>query len=146
MAEILAITGGIASFAQILACSITASKELTEFCDNLQDAPAELHRIRDQVILLRSSLESLQQHLGSFDDDILLPLDLRLLVRKAMRPVWNTLIELQRQRPMSEELNAEPLRKRVKWVLKERRTMHKIVECLKDAENDLSYVLQILSL
>ena len=146
MAEILAVTGGIASFAQILAYSITASRELTELCDNLRDAPAELHRIRDQAILLCRSLDSLQRHLGSFDDDILLPLDLRLLVRKAMRPVWNTLIELQRQCPTPEELNAETLRKRVKWMAKERRTMHKIVERLKDAENDLSYILQILLL
>lgn len=146
MAEILAIVGGVSSFAQVLAYAATASKALTEFSIELRDAPFELHRIRDQVVFLRSSLENLKQHLNSFDDGALLPPDLRPMVRKAIRSVWDCIIELQRQCPISEESCAESPLKRLKWTFKERHVAHKLVERLKDADNTLAFVLRLLSL
>lgn len=75
MAECLAVPGGIASFVQILDAVIKLVGVFSTFCRDMKDAPSEVKRIRDKLLLLQTSLESSQQCFADVDGDILLPPD-----------------------------------------------------------------------
>jgi hypothetical protein len=83
MAEVLLVAGGVASTAQILSTAVKSYEILTKFCHDFHDAPMELARIRDNVCILKTSLNEIQAFLNIFPDDTLLPPDLRQVLSKA---------------------------------------------------------------
>lgn len=147
MAECLAVPGGIASFVQILDAVIKLVGVFSTFCRDMKDAPSEVKRIRDKLLLLQTSLESSQQCFADVDGDILLPPDLGLVLKNGILSVQTTIKELQHtfQRAMSAN-SMESIRRRLRWALLDRHAMDRALEHLRDSEETLTCSLQLLTL
>lgn len=76
MTEVLAVTGGVAGFAQILHYILKASGVLIDICHEVKDAPCALRRIRDRLNLLKATLETFQRFLTQGDVDTILESEL----------------------------------------------------------------------
>jgi len=114
MAEMLAVAGGIASFTQVIDSVGKVVEVVINFCQDMKDAPSELRQIRDKLLLLRGSLDDFQQYLTDFDDDFLLPPDLRLLLNKSILSVHKNIRELQHICQKSNGTDIQPMRRRFK--------------------------------
>ncbi|KAF2494395.1 ankyrin [Lophium mytilinum] len=145
MAEVVAVTGGIASIAQILVYTVKTVKVITDFCDDLRDAPTEFSRIKYRIILLQSILSSIHDALNASVDDGLLPPQLRRITLDAIRSVYDSIINLQRKCLISEMTNEKTLKNRFKWVMLESRSAEKLLTQLRDAEGTLSTSMQLLT-
>lgn len=143
MAEILAGIGVTASVAQLLSYVIKTSQVVTVFCHDFEDAPSELHRIREKMLLLHNILESFEHYLIDVDDVVLLPLDLRLLLQGALQTLEEVVAEMQRKFCVNEFWT---LTKRFKFAFVDCNTMTKLLVRLRDAESTLTCLVQLLTL
>ena len=145
MAEVLAVTGGVASLAQILAYAAKTAEMITEFCHAMDDAPAEIQRTRDKIVLLKVFLDDFQLFVNHFDDQVLLPLYLRQILRHAIHSVFEAVIEIQRTCSVANGVDMKTKMKRLKWALVERHQMKKLLQRLTNAENNLAFSLSLLT-
>jgi hypothetical protein len=145
MAEVLTVTGGAASLAQILAYAAKTAEIITEFCHAMDDAPAEIQRTRDKIVLLKVFLDDFQLFVNHFDDQVLLPLYLRQILRNAIHSVFEAIIEIQRTCSVANGVDMKTKMRRLKWALIERHQMKKLLQRLANAENNLTFSLSLLT-
>lgn len=146
MAEVLAIAGGIASFAQILATAVKACEKITQFCQDFQDAPMELLRIRDKMCILKASLLEIQRFLFAFPDDVLLPPDLRKVLVNVFDFVQVNVVALDQVSRLQAGCSSRSVGKRLRWAVLDRSRAEKLLRNLKDSESTLSVVIGLLNL
>ena len=143
MADPLAVIGGIASVAQIFGCIVQTTETIAKFCHEVQDAPTELHRIKDKLIILKIVLENFQHHLQEFDDDVVVPPDLRELLMRAVTAVKGDAEALQYA---LNEFDSVSVRKRLRWAFVNRHVAEKLLARLQGSENTLNCVGQLLNM
>ncbi len=146
MTEVLAITGGVAAFAQILDYTLKASGVLINICHEVKDAPCALRRIRDRLNLLKATLETFQRFLAQGDVDAMLERELRQLLENSIRPVYDCTEHLDQILQNHVGSGTVKKRNRIEWAFFIRRMAQKSLEELIDSENTLSRVIQILNL
>ena len=145
MAEVLAVTGGAASLAQILAYAAKTAEMISEFCHAIDDAPTEIQRTRDKIVLLKAFLDDFRLFLNRFDDQVLLPLHLRQMLKNAIHSVFEAVIEIQRTCSVANGVDMKTKTRRFKWALVERHQMKKLLQRLTNAENNLAFSLSLLT-
>ncbi|KAJ6036180.1 hypothetical protein N7540_000459 [Penicillium herquei] len=145
MAELLTVVGGIASFAQIIGIVFQTSEVVVSFCSAVKDAPAELCRVKEKLLSLRTSLESIQVQLDGIDDDDLLPPDMCYILHNAVRSIYEDVTTLNKKCVKSLDGEPRAIGKRLKWAFVERHLMSGMLERLRDSESTLTCVLQLLN-
>ena len=145
MAEVLAVTGGAASLVQIFAYAAKTTEMITDFCNAMDDAPAEIQRTRDKIALLKVFLDDFQLFVNRFDDQVLLPLYIRQILRNAIHSVFEAVIEIQRTCSVANGVDMKAKTRRFKWALIERHQMKKLLQRLTNAENNLAFSLSLLT-
>jgi hypothetical protein len=146
MAEVLAVAGGVASFAHMLDTAIKSSKALAKFYHDFHNAPAEQQRVQLKCCVLKTILEDVQNFLTDFPDDVVLPLHLRQTLFKACDLVRCDIAALQQTSHSYALSSSKSVRKRLRWVLVDKHSREEILQHLKDSENTLSDALQWLNL
>lgn len=146
MAEVLAVTGGVAGLAQILHYIIKASGVLTNICHEVKDAPCALRQIRDGLNLLKATLETFQRFLTQGDVDAILEREVRQLLENSIQPVYDCTEQLDHILQNFVGSGTVKKRNRFEWAFFIRRMAQKSLEELVDAENTLNRVIQILNL
>ena len=143
MAELCVVVGGLASFAQLLAYVFQVSNTINAFCDACKDGPAEVARINQKLNVLRKGLGEIQQYLQTFGDVGILPPDLMQTIFEAMRGVENDIKEIQKaSRATLRDSSCE----RLKWALRDRGKMKKLLDRLESSEGTLDRVIQLVNL
>jgi hypothetical protein len=146
MAELLAIVGGIASFAQLLGYVIQTSEAVAKFCDDFQDAPSRVHRTKEELCLLRKTLEGIQSYLQVYDDTIIFPPDLKQVLMESIRRISTDIKDLQNETERNDLVLQGSLRKRLRWTLIERRKTEKLLSRFEESESTLDRVIQLVNL
>ncbi|KAJ5740811.1 ankyrin [Penicillium malachiteum] len=145
MAELLTVVGGIASFAQILGIVFQATETVASFCSAIKDAPDELCRVREKLLSLRTSLESIQVQLDEIDDNDLLPPDMCYILHNAVRSIYEDVIVLNKRCIKSLDGESRAIGKRLKWAFVERHLMSGMLERLQSSESTMTCILQLLN-
>jgi len=146
MAELIAVVGATASFAQIFDAIVKASSAIERFCHNIEDAPSEISRIGAKLTLISVSLHSFQQHLRDFENNEILPGDFRLSLQIAVHLVAEVIADIERESCITDITNSKSFKRRFKWASSEHRTMKRLLERLGNAEDTLTRLLQLLTL
>jgi hypothetical protein len=146
MAEALAAVGALASSAQILSYIFQAAEAVAKFCDTVRDAPSNLRRIRDKLRTLHEAVVGVCNYLQAFDDDLVLPLDLRAILVDAIGHLKDDLDKIQaRLETLNLKLGSSTGR-RLKWAAIDCRTVDKLLARLKESECTLDRVIQLVNL
>lgn len=146
MADPLTIIGGIASFAQLMGMTIKSCEVLAKFCLDFHDTPAELHRVRDKLSILKVGLDGLQNFVGDVPDDSILPPDLRELLARAFEQIRGDISMLESVRQVQSKESPKSIRRRLRWALVDKHSMDKMVQHLRESESTLTGVIQLLNL
>ncbi|OQE25335.1 hypothetical protein PENSTE_c006G09536 [Penicillium steckii] len=146
MADPLTIVGGIASFAQVLGGVVKTTQAIYNVCHAVQDAPDELRRINETLLALKLALESTQTQVGGFDDDELLPPDLRCIMQTNITSIHDDVIALKQKCHDYASPSSITKRERLKWAVLERRVVGNLLERLKGSESSLTCVLQLINM
>jgi hypothetical protein len=144
MADPFTVIGGIASIAQILGCIIQTAEAIKGFCDDVQDAPAELQRIKNKLIILKGTLAHFQQYLDVFDDDIVVPPEVRETLILATLEVQRNVEALQEACKHPDTPGTISVRRKLKWAFIDRHVVDKLLLRLQSSENTLNCVGQLL--
>lgn len=148
MAEVLAIVGGVASIAQILTITISASHEIRQFILDVHEAPQEISRLHEQLNTLHAVLDSTAKVVNGADEDELFPKHLRALLLQALVQVQRDakkLSDLQSRFEINKVKPGISVRARLRWSL-DRSTTRKLCKQLRETEQNLIFVLNLLTL
>jgi hypothetical protein len=145
MAEVLAVAGGVASFAQILTVVVNTVQVVASFCHDFQDAPSELLQIQSKLEILRKTLEEFRFFLLDLPNDDLLLLDMRQLLWEAVSKIQANITAIQSLTLTRSSTSPKSVRRRLAWALKKPST-EKVLQHLNDSENTLISVLQLINL
>jgi hypothetical protein len=146
MAELFAIVGGIASFAQILDCIIQTSGAITTFCKEVKSAPIRLERIKDKLDALYLNLEDLKNYLGTFEDNVVLPADLSHTLVSAITRVREDVYAVEQECAFPSSTESHSMRRRLKWALIERHKIDVHLSQLDSSEAILNNAIQLTNL
>jgi hypothetical protein len=143
------VPNGAASFVQILDAVFGTAQNIKKFCHNVQEAPAELHRIQSKLSMLKFILEDFRTFLLNFSDENTLPLDLRQLLWKAVADVQRDLAVAQSiGRTATDDTTSgmDRTRSRLAWATSHKGHIEKALQRLKDSETTLDSILLLLNL
>ena len=146
MAEVLVVVAGTASFAQLLGQIIQTSEAVHHIYTAVKDAPAKIRRIKDKLSLLRRGLEEIQQYLQSFEDNVVLPIDLREAIAESIRRINGDIQEVQNAFQTHGSAVRMSLRERLKWALGDQRKVDKLLSRLDFSEDTLDRMIQLVNL
>lgn len=145
MAELLAIGGGLASFAQIAAYILQTSQAITAFCRDVADAPEELQRLQHKLTALQRVLEDVNLILESGDQKHILPPELQQLVLTTTTLIQDEISSLRNvfghYRPATLKR-----KERFRWACLDRQLVVRHLQRLRDMEMTLGLVIDILTL
>lgn len=137
----LAVVGVTASFTQLLVNTVGAARAVADFYEAIRDAPQEIAWLNTRIQNIRMRLECLQYTKIEYDEQGHLPPQLVVLLKESMGIMWQALIRVQRQLPVG--VDDKP-KKLLSWVLKNKAVMTKLELQLKDAEQSLTQILQVV--
>ncbi|KAH6892431.1 ankyrin repeat-containing domain protein [Thelonectria olida] len=143
MAEIIAVVGGIASVSQVLVHLAQVTKEIVDFCNNVAEAPRILLQIQDKLRFLQQVLKQLRSFVVDCNDSDILTPETRGLLLDATFRVQDTLSKAQQKGQTVANHDIRKTRKRLAWVLKDQRTLKKLLEDLDEADCILQLVIQL---
>ena len=148
MADPLTILGGIASISQLISAIIGTAESISVICDNFEDAPAELCRMKQILEIIKCSILDLKTQFSDQSDDIIIPAELRQVFLKTISLVEEDMYTLRKEIGIDtvypREINT--FRSRLRWAVMQRKPTQKKLERLKESENMLLLVLQHLNL
>lgn len=146
LGEALAGVAAVASVSQLLAYLMQISQVLATFYQDMEDAPSEIKRIHQKLLMLHGGLKFFKISLKDVDDEALLPLELRTLLESALQKVYNTIIEMQQKCLKKLEKEPHKLSSRFRFAWKDRANSVKLLTQLQEAETDLLWLTQLLNM
>lgn len=146
MAEVVAVVGTVASFAQLIGTVIKTVETLARIYGNLRDGPEELRRIAERLLILQAILKSIREFLNDLPEEVGLPADLRQALTTAVEIVQTDLVRLRSLNDGNGTGDTNSFCQRLKFTLIERHAFEKACQYLRDSESTLSCVLQLLTL
>ncbi|KAJ6101900.1 hypothetical protein N7486_004327 [Penicillium sp. IBT 16267x] len=145
MADPLSIVGSVASFSQLLGLVLKTTEGIVTICHAVKDAPDEVRRINDKLLAIKMALESMQSQIGEFNDDELLPSDLRYVLQNAITSIHDDVVSLKQRCQHYADSDCTAVRGRLKWALIERRVVGNLLDRLRGSESTLTCVLQLIN-
>jgi DNA repair ATPase RecN len=145
MAELLVAAGAVASVSQIAVYLSKSLISIQQFCESVSNAPHELDQIRTRIKLLHAVLKDLQDLLPTFQDDDILPPDLRNLLHDTIRGLLG---QVERAHSDCRAINCGDLinrRKRLVYVIRDRQSIKNMLKQLKTSDQTFLILVQYLN-
>lgn len=144
--EFFALTGATASIAQILVYLAKTALSVREFCENVENAPGDFRRVLSKILLLQSVLQDLQHQVGNCtDDDTIVPAHLRLVMEQAILQMMESLQAVRSKCEKTDESELKRVGKRIKFVIREKQVISRLLREVNDAEDTLSTIVTCLT-
>jgi hypothetical protein len=144
MAELIAVTGGIASVSQILVQLVQTTRHVVEFYNDFAEAPTVLHGIKEKIHLLQHIILQVQSYVTEYRECEILPSETKELLLRSVRRVQDSLNKAKLKCHTTTESNIKKTMKRVVWVLRDELALKKLLQDLDDSDHILHLVMQIL--
>ncbi|KAI0377677.1 ankyrin repeat-containing domain protein [Hypomontagnella monticulosa] len=146
MADVLTVVGGVASISQIIISLAHTSQCVITFCKDVSQAPNILREINQKLSFLREILEHVQSCLIFGNDVDVISSDTGQMLGRAILHVQLNLREAQLKCQKVTDSDIRKARNRIKWVLKDRAVLKKLLEELSASDRILQNVIQIIIL
>jgi hypothetical protein len=143
--EPMSIIGGIASLAQILDITVKATDRLSQFIRDVRDAPSEIMRLQGKVLVLQSSLQATVDFAHGVDEE-LFPQELKALLLEALFQVQRDIAALSSLHRDLTKKTTGSLRRKLLWGFVDRACAQRLQEHVRETEETLANVLQLLTL
>lgn len=140
--EVLGAFAAAASISQLITYTLQASRAVNTLYKNFQDAPSELRRIEEKLLLLQHSLEFFGRYLAGVNDAEVFPPDLQVLLSSALSSsalikVADTVTRMQNEYFMNGQRRLRRKRDRIKFAISDRDVLNGFLVQLRDAETTL---------
>jgi chromosome segregation ATPase len=146
MAEVLVAISAIASITQLVVYIVKTTKAVTKFHSTIQNAPAQIRRIEEKLGTLKNVVEETQTYQQLFDDDLVLPLDLRQALFETVKRTNETVTRIQSRLELDEKSSRESLRGKMKWAAKAKHKTEQELHQLEHCEEQLGNIIQLITL
>ncbi|KAI9891583.1 MAG: hypothetical protein M1814_002517 [Vezdaea aestivalis] len=146
MAEALVAVSGVASIAQLVVYLVKTIKAVTEFYNTVHNAPAQVRRIEEQLGMLNTVVDDIRTYQKLFDDDIILPPNLRQKLFESIKRINDTMHRIQSNLKLYELTSKKNLRGRMKWAAKEKRRIEPEEHELEHCGEILDSIIQLITL
>jgi len=146
--EVLAVTGGVASFAQIFGIVVKTGRLINELICDFDKAPEELRKIYLTLFSLKARLQSLEEFFAAFPDKFYIPPDLGLIF-------WVNFQEVERDVEAAARIlkpyysggrSVRSVRSRLRYALLDQRIFDRCMKHLSTSEHSLSGIERLIEL
>ncbi|KAI1357310.1 ankyrin repeat-containing domain protein [Xylaria arbuscula] len=143
MADPLSILGGISAGGHLLGAIVKTITAISTLCENFRDAPRQLLRIQDRLILIRDILTDVESQVRELTDGDLLSEELRKSLQFTLVTILADVEKLQKLVPHLAR-SSSSIRTRLQWTVFRQKLSNKELEQIAQAEVSLMDILQVL--
>ncbi|OIW28315.1 ankyrin [Coniochaeta ligniaria NRRL 30616] len=142
----LTLIGAATSVSQILVLLCQTITTVKDFCEAVSNAPVELRRLHEKLLLFQGILEELNDSLDGYGDDAVLPEGLRRSTQSFIVSIQEKVKLAQLSCQVAYNSDFTKVRKRVLWTIRDRSSMKKLLAELKESEQSLTFIIQYATL
>ena len=146
MAEVIAVTSGIASVTQVLVYLAQVTTHTVSFYNSFTEAPRVLGQIEEKLHILKQIIGQVQSYTTECDDNDLLPTEIKELLLQTIKRVQYSLNKAKSKCQVVASGNIKKKMKRVAWVLRDEPALNKLLQDLYDSDHILHMVMQLLTM